>query len=348
MSNTTITTTCYGVTTSEDCKDGIDMLKSCGGDFSIDKVQVGYQRTIPDSVGGVDSDGNIVPDTEMRAINAFVPVRSDTGINIADTTVGEGYTILQNREVIDLVSAICGAHDLTYNFMTLIHGGRGLAVQVACPDLSDALSVGDDRNDGRLTITNYHDGSGALKVHVSLIRMMCTNTLPAIGREFRNKRGKSRLAAHSIKHSSKMQDRIADMVKCYREAMGEMVETAELLRSLAGVSCSAAARRKFFDTLVNGAEHDEKELSKRAKTMRENKLTELQKAFRNPVNKVADASGSWYEALQAATFFGTHSITVRNTRDVSDDENRYLSKNFGAGATMNVEALELATQMAGV
>lgn len=343
----TIQQTQFGVSTSEDCINGIEMLQAAGADYSVEKKQVAYSREIPGSMGGVDSSGNIVPEIEHVAIDSYVPVRTDTNMNISDRTVGDNYVVLQNREVISVIDAICGQHDLKYRYMTQIKGGRGLAVQVECPALNKSLSVGDDQNGGFLTISNFHDGTGALKVHVSMIRMRCANQLAAIGREFKNKRGSTNLAAHSIRHSANMEQRVRDMINTYRSGMTELTETADLLRDLSGVICSDATKTEYFKALLNPDATPVVDMSKRSRTIYRNKLRELERAARNPINVVSSASGTWYEAIQAATWYGTHGITAKGA-STSKEEARYVSKTFGAGAKFNVEALELATTMAGI
>ena len=337
----TISKNAYGVSTSKNCINGGEMLTACGGDFDIEKRQVYYQSPIANSFGSVDSDGQIIPEMQWQDINLFVPVRSDTGHHIADATVGDGYNIVQNSEVIEIVDAICGSHNLNYNFMTLLKGGRGLAVQVECPDLSSALNVGDDQNRGRMTISNFHDGTGTLKVHMSLLRLFCSNVLPALNREFRTVRKSQRTAAYSIRHSSMIPERIAAMVATYQEAMEDMVSTADLLRSLASHQCSWQARKAFFKSLVNKDGKDERELTSRARKIRETKLHQVQKSFHNPLNKVADASGSWYEVLQAATWIGSHEANGRV-------DNHWEHAEMGGGAQYSSEALQLALEMSDI
>lgn len=344
----TITRNGFGVFESTDCVDGMEMLKSIGGNFTIEKAQVSYPRAIIGSMGGVDNNGNVLPEIEMTPIEAYLPVRSDTGENISNMTIGEGYNVLQNSEVIDMVNTICGTHGMNYRYMTLVSGGRGLAVQVECPDLTAALSIGGDENRGNLTITNFHDGTGALKVHVSLKRMFCANTLPALNREFRTMKRANHRAAHSIKHCKTMDERIANMVETYQESMNDMVSTSDLLRKLAAVRITAAEKREYFKRLVNADGKAKSELTKRALTMRETKMSALLAASRNPVNQVEGAGLTWYEALQAPTHFGTHGMRLRDTGRGGDDEMRFVSSEMGAGAEFSTFALETALEMAGV
>lgn len=345
----TFTKTSYGVTTSENCTNGVEMLKAAGADFEIEKRQLSYAKQVGMQTGVANGEIVELPRYEQVKIDAYAAVRSDNGEHVSNKSIGDGYTVLQNREMIDIVDTICAGHNLNYSYMTQMRGGAGLAIQVSCPDLASALNVGDDRNEGRLTLTNFHDGTGQLKVHVSLIRMMCNNTLPAIGREFRNKRQQNRLAAHCVKHSSRMEDRVADMIRCYKECMGEMVTTAEILQALANKRCTKAGRIKFFTALFTKPDQ-EGELTGRAKTIQENNIADLQVNFERAENKVASAKGTWYEALQAATWQGTHGVSVRPRKNsgISEAEARFASQNFKDGAMFNVRALELATQFAGV
>lgn len=346
-----ITKTGFGVSTSKDCKDGMEMLKACGGDFTIEKRQVAFAKDIPGTAGGVDADGNIIPETEWTPIKAFVPVRSDTCENISDCTIGDGYNVLQNSETVDVVNAICEGHGLNYDFMTLIQGGRGLAIQVYCPDLNDALGVGNDDMKGRLTTTNFHDGTGSMKVHVSICRMLCANVLPAIGREFNAQKKIKRPGVYSIKHTPKMEMRIRDMVKCYKDAMGDMIATAELLRLLADHKPSKSALNEYYMKCATAkAKRDlsEKEMTSRAIAQRDNRVQEFRDAARNPVNQVADASGSWYEALQAVTWYSTHNMRTRDTGRASLEESRFISANLTSGAELASDALRFAVEMSGV
>jgi hypothetical protein len=340
----TFTKSGFGIVAAKGCRHGKDMLAAAGGNFNIQKVRVAYPWQVP---GGVSPDGQTYMETQHRPIEAYAAVRSDTGYSVADTTVGKDYTVLQNSEVMDIIDSICQGHDLDYNLLGMVGHGRGMVVQVTSEELNKALSIGDDRNHGKLTISNFHDGTGSLKVHVSLLRLFCLNVLPALGREHQKKR-RAGGNAYSIKHSKRMEDRINDMVKTYREAMGDLVTTADKLRLLANKKCKASEMQELFERIVSADGKSEAELTSRAKTQRENKLTALHELSKEKVNKVEGASGSWYEALQPLTHYGTHGIRTRDTGKVTAEERRFTSAHFGAGAEFSALGLSLALEMAGL
>ena len=345
----TITQTPFGVYHSNDCSSGRDMLKACGGDFTIEKVQVAYpwidRSGTPD---GIDSDGNPVYPVRQIPIAAHAAVRSDTGDAVADSTVGDGYVVLQNSEMVDICDAICGQRKMNYEFMTVLEGGRGLAIQVDCPELADALNVGGDKSRARLTLTDWHDGTGSLRLHFSMLRLMCRNQLPALGKEFARNRRRNRFGFYSIKHTKNMADRIVEAVKIIKDAVGDITDTAEILRLLADVKCTRGKRQDFFRQIANPEGKDEREMSKRAKGLYESRLKLLEGAAKMDCNRVEGHGESWYETLQAVTYYGTHLQTVRGGEEKSAEEKRFQAANFGSGALTNIRGMQLALEMSGL
>lgn len=332
-----------GVTSSQDCKNGLEMLKSAGADFDVEKRQVSFPSERP---AGVTADGQILTETIWTPIDAYAAVRSDTGASLSHKTIGEGYQVLQNREVIDVVDAICAGHDLNYDFMAPVNGGAGLCVQIMSKDLNKSLRIGKDDHQGRLTISNFHDGSGSLQVHISLLRMTCTNVLPALRREF--SKGKSHFSFYSIKHTKSMEERINGMIACYREAMGDLENTTRILHLLANKKCTVNEQLELFNRLLNPEGPDEKELSNRAKTQRANKFAELVGLSRQSQNHCEGLEGTWYSAIQPITDYASHGMRVRDMGKVSAEESRFTSAYFGAGAEFSQKGLELAMEMSGI
>lgn len=337
--------TAFGVTTSDDCRNGIEMLKEAGGDFKIDMKQCSYPVETTENVGIDDT----ITKTEYVPIDAWVPTRQDTGAAISDRTVGEGFSVFDNHDAVDLVNLICDEHDLTFRFMAVTNGGAGLAMQVECPDLTEALSIGNDEHRGFLTITTSHDGSASLRVTPTVVRMFCRNVLPLIRKQ--NAEGRRKGDAFLIRHSRKMEDRIADMVGAYRAALGHMEQTSERLRLLTTKRCTDNEMTELWKRVIAAdSPVDEKEIGKRAATQRANKLEAITVLAHDPVNQPVEAAhmGTWFHAIQPLTAYGTRGIKTRNTGSVSGDERRWTSAHQGAGADFTNRALEVALEMAGV
>lgn len=340
----TFTKNGFGITTSDDCQDGIAMLGEAGGDFRINMQQCSYPITRTRKVGVDDT----ITEVEHVLLDAWVPTRADTGEAISSRTVGEGFTVFDNHDAVELVNTICREHSLRFAFMAVLNGGAGLAMQVECPDLTDALMIGGDAHKGFLTIITAHDGSASLRVTPTLIRMMCKNRLPALKRE---NTAKSKTGdAYLIRHSRRMEDRISDMIGAYREAMGHMIETGDRLRLLSTKRITATEQNELWDRVIAAGGQDEGELSKRAQTQRANKLEAIRMLSLAPENQPADAAlhGTFYHALQPLTAYGTRGIATRDRGTVGEQERRWTSANTGAGAAFSLRALEVACEMAGV
>lgn len=331
----TFTKTAFGVTSSTACKDGIEMLKACGGDFRINMQQVGYNHSV--DIGGGDTMSHFIP------LDAWVPTRADTNEAISNKTVGEGFSVFDNHDAVELANTICRDHDLNFAFMAVTNGGAGLAMQIECPDLSEALNIGGDEHKGYLTINTSHDGSASLRVTPTLIRLFCRNVLPAINRA--NAEGRKTGDAYCIRHSKNMETRIAAMIGAYRSAMGDMIETADRLRLLTTKKVTDMEALELWKRVLAAEGKGEEELSKRAQTQRDNKLASIQMLALAPENKAPFASGTLFEALQPLTAFATRGIATRDRGTVSQAERRWASATSGAGATLAERALETALAM---
>jgi len=335
-----------------DKKDGHALLKEIGADFTVEKRQVSYDRIDRTATPiGMNSDGSPVFPIIRVPINSHVSVRSDTEAHLADRTVGDGYVILQNAEMVEIANSICGDRNMNYERMVLLSGGRGMAIQVACPELTKDLSIGTGESglsEARLTLVDWHDGTGSLRLYFSMIRMFCKNKLPAMSREFLKGQKANRFGFYNIKHTSSMLDRITKAVSIINEAAGDLIGTADIMRKLAKVRCSAASQKALYEAIANPEGKDEREMTGRGRTMYSNRMEALIKASNMSVNQVEGATGSWYEALQAVTYYASHSQTVKGKEEISDDEKRFISSTIGTGALTAMTGAELAIAMSGI
>ena len=349
QAETQFTTTNFGVTTHSAetvCRDGMAMLEACGGNFTVEKKQVLVE--MPTGESGVNNDGDIVPLTKPQPVkDCFLPARSDTGETIGKVILGEGYTVVDNADLVAIADAVCQGVNIDYRYMTVLNSGAGLVIQFNSPELNKALDIGnDDGSEGLLTLMNSHDGKSSLTMHGTIKRLFCSNVVPALRSEHRAKKG--HLATHKVRHSKNMETNINQMIIEVRNTMDDIKATADTFRLLANKSCTANEEAELFKRLLNPTGADESELSKRAATIRENKLGTIKAARANPVNQVAGAGGSWYEVFQAISYVGTHGARTRDTGIRSEAETKWQTANIGGGSKFTAEGLELVMEMAGV
>ena len=88
-------------------------------------------------------------------------------------TVKERYRVVQNREAFEFTDAIIGSGDAQYETAGSLYGGKVVWMLAKLP--SD--TVLGDKMDRYLLFSNSHDGSRAVTVTPTTIRVWCSNTL---------------------------------------------------------------------------------------------------------------------------------------------------------------------------
>ena len=87
--------------------------------------------------------------------------------------VGERYQIVQNKDAFNFTDELLG-EGVTYETAGALKGGKVIWLLAKMPNEYKIL---DDKIDPFLVFTNSHDGSGAVKVAMTPVRVWCKNTL---------------------------------------------------------------------------------------------------------------------------------------------------------------------------
>ena len=161
-----------------------------------------------------------VPDT-------YVTVRQDLPVNDERRilgSVGNRYTPIQNRDAFALGDAIIGESGAQYDTAGSLKNGRVVWMLAKLPE---PVKVKDDTLQHYLLLRTSHDGSSALTVNLTDIRVVCWNTLTAaLGRGDEHQ--------VRVRHTRNAKVRIDDArrvlglaTKHFREHTGRMTALAE-------------------------------------------------------------------------------------------------------------------------
>ena len=143
------------------------------------------------------------------------------------------YEIVQNTEAWGFLDTVLGSGGANYHTAGSLRGGRVMWVLAKRP--GSAEIVPGDTMENYLLLTTSHDGSLALQMQTTPIRVVCGNTLTAA-----LNRGKDKV---SIKHTSSVHNQIKD-------AENALLQGDETFRTIVNVS------KTLVDTPINSSNLD--------------------------------------------------------------------------------------------
>ena len=242
---------------------------------------------------------------------AIVRTCADSGKLIPLGVVGSKFQPIQNREVFDFMDSLVEGGAVKYETAGAIRDGREvfLAAKVAADPLE---IVPGDKVEQYLVACNGHDGTRALTVFFSSVRVVCQNTLNLA-------LGQSRGAAVKIAHRGDVmaKQEIARKVLGMSEKRGETFQAQA--RAMADREMTAVEFANFAAKLVPDADPSNPAQVQRVEIVR-NLMTQN---FMGAAKGSELAGKTRWGALNAVTEFTSHAYSPRATGD------RRFSLNFG-------------------
>ncbi|MGN6577008.1 MAG: DUF932 domain-containing protein, partial [Nocardioides sp.] len=153
-----------------------------------------------------------------------------TGRAEALGVVGAGYEPLQNEDHAEFLNNLADQSGAVFDTAGSLRGGRQVFITMQLPD---RLKIGGtDAVDLNIAALNSHDGSGAFRILVTPVRVVCANTQAAA------------LAAHASSFSIRHTRNAKAAVAAARDALGLTFEYVEAFE--------AEAKRLIGTTLTDG------------------------------------------------------------------------------------------------
>lgn len=211
--------------------------------------------------------------------------------------VTDRYKIVQNKDAFDFTDALIGNGDVHYETAGSLRNGKTVWLLAKMP----SVSVLGDQIDPYICFANSHDGTGAIKVCMTPIRVVCNNTLNAA------LSGATRCwtTRHIGDISSKMEEARATL-KMANKYMGALAVDAE---RLANERITEEEISKILDEIFPITETD----SDRKKSNKADAKNQIMICYLAP--DIAKFMGTKWGFLNAVSDWCGHATPKRMTTD---------------------------------
>jgi len=263
------------------------------------------------------------------------PIFSDTGgsipgykANIRESdrkvlgVVTNKYKVIQNYEAFAFTDSLLG-EGVTYETAGSLQGGRKVWLLAKMPE---AYQIFGEEISTYLVFSNTHDGSGAVKVALTPIRVVCNNTL--------------NLALSNASRSWAMIHK-GDIKARVQEAHATLFRTNEYMQSFSE-ECNSLQRIKMSDDMVNKCIHQILPIEENAGAKQIKNVLKLRNElmFRYAeAPDLKDMDKTAYRFINAVSDFATHAKPLRQTRTYNEN----LFMRTVDGNTMIDKAYKLVT-----
>lgn len=262
-----------------------------------------------------------IPVPQQRAV-----VRNDNDDVIG--VVGNNYVPIQNRHCFGFLDAVVAEGKLKYHTAGALGKGERVWMLAKLPN-QIRVKNGDDLVDKFLLLSNTHDGSSALRVFFTPIRVVCQNTLSRAESQGRGQ-------GIAILHRGDLQTKIREAQRVLSLAERFYDDAAVKINFLARTSLTTNQLESYFAALYPDSPDS---TNRRAANVRQ-RLTAL---FESGVGQdQPDIRHTAWAAYNAVTEYVDHHRPTRAKTIEMRTSQRLESAWFGSGATLKAKAWNLA------
>ena len=247
----------------------------------------------------------------------YANVRSSDGKPLG--IVGDRYKVVQNIDAFAFTDALLG-EGVKYETAGSLKEGKIVWLLAKMPEPFDLLG---DKVDPYLVFTNTHDGSGAVRVTLTNVRIVCWNTLNAA------MRGAKRV--WSARHTGSVTSRLDDARETLQLANNYIKATQETFEELYKIKLNDIYLYRTVDAIVPITEDMSDRQKENQKAIRDDILLRYREA---PDLKVLDQTGA--RLVQAVADTTSHMEPFRMTSNFKEnrfkntlDGNKLLDKTVG-------------------
>ena len=214
--------------------------------------------------------------------------------------VSDRYRIVQNADAFEFTDSIIGG-DVRYETAGSLNGGKKIWLLAKLPE----TEIAGDRTEPYLCFSNTHDGSGAVRVCMTPIRVVCNNTL--------NLALDSAKRAWSVRHTGSLQSKMHEARACLRMANRYMGALAEKADRMANTTITRDQLNRILDELFPVDEHTTEREKQNIKKLRDEYMVCY---FAPDLVKFRDTAWGAYNAMSDMI---THNAPLRKTENYREN-----------------------------
>jgi phage/plasmid-like protein (TIGR03299 family) len=268
------------------------------------------------------------PERDVRIKDRYVVCRTDRldekeGGQLA--VVGKDFTPLQNREAFGFLDPVVGEGGAVYHTAGSLRGGRRIWMLAKLPGYLRV--IGDDVAEKFVLLSNGHDGTAAVRIGLTPIRVVCMNTLSIA------LRGMGGLSIPHYPDVAKRVSRAHELLGIVNETLGSAETT---MQQMARTPINTGRLKNFHEQIDPISGDDE--LARDRAQLRHTRWAELFEA--GDGNSLPGVHGTLWAAYNGVTqWVDRDSYTTRNKEPLNTIW-------FGQGERIKRRAFDIAAQLA--
>jgi phage/plasmid-like protein (TIGR03299 family) len=274
------------------------------------------------------------PQQEAAATNVVANVRTDTRSVLG--VVSRRYRVFQNREAFNFMDALVGDKLAMYETAGSLHGGRRVWMLARIPKEYRAGS--DDLIKPYVLLTNTHDGSQALRMIPTTIRVVCQNTLNLA-------LGEAGVDGLTISHHPRLDSRVHEARTKLGIIAARFDQFDAELHAMLDADVTVPQAEGYFRGLSG---MDLPITSERQKNAREKVYGQMLGNFDNERNTLPGVKHTAWAAYNAVSEWADHQRAYRGGNATEKLNRRLDSVWFGASHQLKQAAYHGALELAGI
>jgi phage/plasmid-like protein (TIGR03299 family) len=261
-------------------------------------------------------------------------VRTDTRAVLG--IVGRRYRVFQNHEAFNFMDALVGDKLAMYETAGSLHGGKRVWMMASIP--KEYRAGPDDLIKPYVLLTNTHDGSQALRMIPTTVRVVCQNTLNLALRE-------AGVDGLSISHHPRLESRIAEARQKLGIIAARFDKFDDELHAMLAKDLTVTEAGGYFRGLSG---MDLPGHTDRQKKSRETVYGQMLANFDNDRNTLPGVKHTAWGAYNAVSEWADHQKATRGNTPAEKLNRRLDSVWFGVGHQLKQAAYDGALELAGI